>query len=166
MRGYERGATWLEVTSGLSLGAIVLIVAIPVFRREVRGSHQAEARAALLRIARAAEEYARSPKHPRVLPGAVAQTPSDVPRGTAVIVPDAAWEAWRELGIRVIPEGAPQRYAYSFARTSGEPAAFEAVAVGDLDGDGAFSRAVLRGTLDASGTVQYAHEVEFIDALE
>ncbi len=156
----------VEVAAGLSLGAILLIVAIPVLRRELRGSHQAEAREALFRIADAAAAYARSRKHAKELPGAIARTPAEVPRGTAVVVPEEGWAPWRAMGAEVFPRDFPQHYAYSFVRPAEDPRTFEVVAEGDLDGDGVFARAVLRGTIDGSGTVTLAPDIEFIDALE
>jgi hypothetical protein len=156
----------LEATAGLSLGAVVLVVAVPVVRREVRASHQAEAREALLRIAEGAATYAHAPKHRHALPEAVVRTPAEVPRGVAVALPEEAWEAWKPLGGPVVPLGYAQRYAYTFARPKDEPGAFLAIAEGDLDGDGAIARATLRGAVDANGTVALAPDVEFVDALE
>ena len=166
MRTEQRGLTLLETATAISLTAIVAIVAVPVLRRELRGSHQAEAREALLRIGEGAAAYARQPKHKRTLPDAIARTPADVPRGVAVVVPPEGWESWRTLGVEVLPNGAPQRYAYSFVRPMAETPAFEAVAEGDLDGDGVLARATLRGSLGPDGSVQLAPDAEFVDALE
>jgi len=166
MRTGQRGLTMLETATAISLSAIVAIVAVPVLRRELRASHQAEARDALLRIGSGAAAYVRVPKHKRTLPEAIARTPAEVPRGVAVVVPPEGWEPWAPLGVEVMPSGAPQRYAYTFARPSGEGAAFEAIAEGDLDGDGVLARATLRGSVAADGSVQLAPDVEFVDALE
>jgi hypothetical protein len=166
MRTRQRGLTLLETATAISLTAIVVIVAIPVLRRELRGSHQAEAREALLRIGEGAAAYARVPKHKRTFPEAITRTPAEVPSGVAVVVPAEAWEPWRVLGVEVMPSGAPQRYAYTFARPAGESPSFEAIAEGDLDGDGVLARATLRGTVSYDGNVQITPDVEFVDALE
>jgi hypothetical protein len=166
MRARQRGLSLLETTAGLSIGAIVLIVAVPVLRRELRASHQAEAREGLVRIAEGAAAYAHAPKHRHALPDGVARTPAEVPRGARVELPEEAWEPWKPLGGPVVPLGYAQRYAYSFVRTKEEPNAFVALAEGDLDGDGVLARATLRGTVDANGNVQLAPDVEFVDALE
>ena len=166
MRWSERGLSLLEVTAGLSLTAIVTIVAVPVLKRELRASHQAEARDTLLRMGEAATAFARVPKHRHGLPDAIARTPAEVPRGTSVVLEAPAWAAWAPLMAEVVPAGFSQRYAYSFVRPAGELAAFEAVAESDLDGDGVLGRASLRGTVDASGNMTLAPDVEFVDALE
>ena len=156
----------LEATAGLSLTTIVLIVAVPILQRELRASHQAEARDTLLRIGAAAATYAQVPKHRHGLPESIARTPAEVPRGTPVVVDAEAWAPWGPLMAEVVPPGFPQRYAYSFVRIAGDHAAFDAAAEGDLDGDGVLSRATLHGAVDASGRMQLAPDVEFIDALE
>lgn len=166
MRTGQRGLTLLETLAAISLTAVLVMVAIPVMRRELRASHQAEARDALLRIAEGAATFARSPKHKRTFPEAIARTPSEVPRGASVVVPPEAWEPWRPLGVEVVPGGSPQRYAYTFARPARETAAFEAIAEGDIDGDGVLARATLRGTVGDDGTVKLDPDVEFVDALE
>ena len=156
----------LEATAGLSLAAIVLIVAVPILKRELRASHQAEARDTLLRIGEAAATYAHVPKHRHGLPESIARTPAEVPRGTAVVVDAEAWAVWLPLMPEVVPPGLPQRYAYAFARVPGDHVAFDAVAEGDLDGDGVLARATLRGSLGPDGSVQLAPDAEFVDALE
>jgi hypothetical protein len=166
MRARQRGLSLLETTAGLSIGAVVLIVAVPVLLRELRASHQAEAREGLVRIAEGASAYARAPKHRHALPEGVARTPAEVPRGTTVTLAEEAWAPWKPLGGAPVPLGLAQRYAYSFVRTKEEPNAFVALAEGDLDGDGVVARASLRGTVDASGAVTLAPDVEFVDALE
>jgi len=166
MRVRQRGVSLLEATAGIAIGAIVLIVAVPVVRREVRASHQAEAREALVRIGEGAAAYARAPKHRHALPEAIARTPAEVPRGVTVALPEEAWEAWKPVGGPVVPLGYAQRYAYTFVRTKDEPSVFQAVAEGDLDGDGVVARATLRGIVDPSGAVTVAPDVEFVDALE
>lgn len=166
MRTRQRGLSLLETTTAISLTAIVAIVAVPVLRRELRGSHQAEARESLLRIGEAAAAYARAPKHKRQLPEAIARTPAEVPRGVAIVVAPESWEPWRPLAVDVVPSGAPQRYAYSFLRPAGDVTSFEAVAEGDLDGDGVLAKATLRGVVGPDGNVQLAPDVEFVDALE
>ena len=156
----------LEASAGLSLAAIVLIVAVPILKRELHASHQAEARDTLLRIGEAAATYAHVPKHRHGLPESIARTPAEVPLGMPVVVDAEAWAPWAPLMAEVVPPGFPQRYAYSFVRVPGDNAAFDAVAEGDLDGDGVLSRATLHGSVDGTGSMQLTPDVEFIDALE
>jgi hypothetical protein len=118
------------------------------------------------RIGEAAATYAHVPKHRHGLPESIARTPAEVPRGMPVVVDAEAWAPWAPLMAEVVPPGFPQRYAYSFVRVPGDHVAFDAVAEGDLDGDGVLSRATLHGSVDATGSMQLTPDVEFIDALE
>lgn len=166
MRETERGMSMLEVATAISLASILTIIAVPVFYREWHASHQAEASEVLLRIGERVAAFVRPARHQHALPDAIARTPAEVPRAATSVASEADWAPWSVIGGRPVTLGFPQRYAYSFLRTPGDKSAFEGLAEGDLDGDGIVSRVSLRGSVDASGSVQFAPDVELVDGLE
>jgi len=110
----------------------------------------AEARYTVARIAKQVAS-AVTERHLSRLPKAAPLTPKQVPRGEAVLVPEADWAepAWRALSFSM--EG-KQNYSYEFeVAADGKHGVVRAQ--GDLNGDGVFSRFELGLTLKAPGYV-------------
>jgi hypothetical protein len=156
-RSPARGFAALELAAAISIGASLLIIAVPVGLRTFRASRLAEAVEGLERIGAGAVAYAaggpgdgRAPKD--AFPPAAPLTPPAPPRGAPAVDPPELWAVptWQALHFEPAPEGVAHSFAFAF-----EPAAdgsrFVARAHGDLDGDGTTSTFELRGTSDGSG---------------
>ncbi len=142
------GFTAIEVAAATAIGGAVAVVSLATIVREGRRSHLAEAKDGLVRLGEAAMAHAEAnPANP--FPESAPLTPSEVPRGVAVVDAEGTWAhpTWRALGdFRASRSGAPHRFSFAFdATTKGARRSFVARAHGDLDGDGAGSVFELRG---------------------
>lgn len=142
----NRGFTLFELSAVVALISVLAVVSVPTYRFMILRAHTQEARGMLETLAHAELAYQRD--HGAFL--AVPPSRDEPPRGTAVSFLPAP-EAFHTLG--VILEGST-RYRYEVV-LDGET--FIAIATGDLDGDGAFSRFELRGdtlALDAKDALE------------
>lgn len=130
----HRGFTLLELSAVVALISVLAVVSVPTYRFLILRAYTQEARGMLEALAHAELAYHRDN-------GAFLAVPpsrDEPPRGTAVPFLPAP-EAFHTLG--VILEGTT-RYRYEVV-LDGDT--FVAIATGDLDGDGVFSRFELRG---------------------
>ena len=133
----------VELAIGAALLGSVLAVSVPAFLRELHASRLDEPTEGLARIGAAAIAYAEANGR---FPESAPLTPAVPPRGKKEADPPGTWDtpAWKALGFRPAPEGAPHAYAFSFESNG---TSFVAQAHGDLDGDGVFSTFEIRGAL-------------------
>lgn len=127
--------TPVEIAATVSVLACTLVVVIPACARSVRMSRTAEATENLETISRAFALHGNDPG--LTLPTPL--TPALVPRGSAVSDPPGTWDhpTWRALGFS-IPED--NSHWFSYMLDAREPAhEVQAIAHGDLDGDGVLS---------------------------
>lgn len=127
--------TPVEIAATISVLACTLVVLIPSCARSVRMSRTAEATENLELISRAFALHANDPGV--VLPTPL--TPALVPRGSAMSDAPGTWDhpTWRALGFS-IPEDNAHWFSYMLdTRDPGREV--QAIAHGDLDGDGVLS---------------------------
>jgi prepilin-type N-terminal cleavage/methylation domain-containing protein len=129
----HRGFTLVELSYVLGILGLLAAVAVPSYHVIMLRARAAEARTLLPAIAHAELMYRRD--HGAFLACPAGNEP--VPKRE---VPFAARTCWDALGVRA--EGGV-RYRYQVSLTA---SGFEAVAEGDLDGDGNTSRFTLSST--------------------
>jgi type II secretory pathway pseudopilin PulG len=138
----------IEAALLLCLIAVVLVVFVPTFMRQIRTNKISEAAELLQEMSRRASAYydtTRPSLEPGCLPRAAGPTPSapsEEPRAIDFFSPEAAGHAtWEAIGFQ--PER-PIRFSYSYTpgehgcglRGSTEDVSVVFRAEGDLDGDG------------------------------
>jgi type II secretory pathway pseudopilin PulG len=140
--------------------AILAVIGIAGFRSYLGKAKAAEARSSLNAIGRDAaaayerEDLARPNSGRRVCPSASKPVPVDEQQvsGRKYLSTPSEWQVDfdRNAGFACLrfEMGAPQYYQYDYQATA---TSFSAVARGDLDGNGAFSRFELRGSVSGTG---------------
>jgi type IV pilus assembly protein PilA len=149
--------------SGMSTGLIVVLVVFPVLivvigmlavlaiygvRKYIANAKTAEARNALGQIGKDAVAAYEADEPHRICPSASSPVPKNQSyvSGLKYMAAEGEWEADRatNAGFHCLKFSmmSPQYYQYRYTAT---PASFEAVAHGDLNGDGKFSTFSLSG---------------------
>ncbi len=141
--------------TALLVAGVGAAVAIPAFTRYIKRSKTTEASANVNAIARGVQAYWI--EH-RALPPAAGPSPKRKPSAEKLAVAKTDWEqpGWKAVGFVM---GEPHYYQYELrsgaddGKKKGKKKGcggqwFEAIAVGDLDGDGTVSRFVKRGRVN------------------
>lgn len=160
-RKNKRRLSFREAAIAWAVLGSLLATCVPPFVRELHASPLHEVEEALPRLGEAVLLY-----HARTgeLPGSVALTPPVPARGAARVDPPGSWDhpTWLALDFRPVPEGAAHSYSFAF---DNQGSIFVIEARGDLDGDGAQSRFVLRGVIE-DGVARLQDGMQVEDELE
>jgi hypothetical protein len=157
--------TPLQLSALFAIGGSVLAATVPGFLGSLRASRFAEALDGLQLVAARANGVALTSPLSMAYPESAPLTPSVVPAGKRILDPPGTWShpTWRVLDFEM---ERPHFYSFEFESDLGdEMAEFTARALGDLDGDGQFSRfsivgAIKRGEEPRIYPIQMIREVE------
>lgn len=143
-RKKKRRLTIREFAIAWAVFGSLLATCVPPFVRELHASPLHEIEEALPRLGQAVVAYHAANG---ALPGSVPLTPPTPARGAPKVDPPGSWDhpTWLALGFRPVTDGAAHSYSFSFEN---QGSSFVLEARGDLDGDGAQSRFVVRGVIE------------------
>ncbi len=140
-----RSMTPVEMAAVFAVGGSVLAVAAPTFIRDLHASRTSEAIDGIHRIAARSVALSEGREIAASFPQPAPLTPAEIPRGRPVTDPPGTWDhpTWKELEFSF---SNAHYYAFQY-NVSTEPTRiwFQAIAQGDLNGDGVTSTFIVEG---------------------
>ena len=148
-----RALTPVEAALAFALGGSVLAISVPAFVRNLHASRMVEALDGLERLSKRASSLTAFRPAASVFPESAPLTPAAVPRATLVTDATGTWNhpTWRLLDFAI---NEPHAYSFEFSSKTDEAGSrFDAIAHGDLDGDGVLSTFNVSGKANKEGQV-------------
>jgi hypothetical protein len=160
-----RALSAVEAALAFAVTGSLLAVSVPPFLRNLHASRMSEALDGLQRISGRALVLADAAPLGVAFPASAPLTPAAVPRATQVQDPPHTWDhpTWRLLDFSFED---PHAYSFQFdSKAAPELSSFEALAHGDLDGDGVTSTFRISGVARPGqpperGVLEVTREVE------
>ena len=154
-----RSISAVEASLAFAIVGSLFAAFVPAYLRELQASRATEAVEGLARIGAAAVAHAAGQELAASFPPPAPLTPSEVPRGSAVLDAEGTWDTptWTALDFRF---DRPHRYSFRFDVVADTARIwFDATANGDLNGDGILS------TFQVSGERKVGEEAWLIPGL-
>jgi type IV pilus assembly protein PilA len=196
-RSAKRGFTLVELMIVVAIIGVLAALAIYGVRRYMYTAKTAEAKTGIGRISKDASNAFNAETMPGTVlavggdatkahalcPGEAARVPATVPAGAKYQTAAAEWQVGKADVAAATPRGSgfyclgfnmqdPQMYSYHYTQAGNvndQTGTFQAVANGDLDGDGEESTFTVDGALGIEGNeliVRLAPGIEELDPLE